>query len=204
MAFFRMRALSPVERFESALREKQAARESLAERLKAAEAALGERRDAAERLAIASAADAELDRAEKNMRAADDRAKTLKAATTQLDEQIVTIERELADAAGAVRECEGILEGPGVPRRNRTVSGNRGIVTDEPRGQDLARRRVRDRLRSVHGAAEQLASVFAERLWGGYEWRRDRLLCLHRIRCRVDYGRRSKKSAAGHADWNHC
>ena len=31
MAFFRKRALSPVERFESALKEKQAARESLAE-----------------------------------------------------------------------------------------------------------------------------------------------------------------------------
>jgi len=98
MAFFRKRALSPVERFESALKEKQAARESLAERLKAAEATLGERRDAAERLAIASAADAELDRAETDMRAAEDRAKTLKAATMQLDEQIVTIERELADS----------------------------------------------------------------------------------------------------------
>jgi hypothetical protein len=98
MAFFSKRAVSPVERFESALKEKQAARESLAERLKAAEAALGERRDAAERLAIASAADAQLDRAETDMRAAEDRAQTLRAATTQLDEQIVTIERELADA----------------------------------------------------------------------------------------------------------
>jgi len=42
MAFFRKRALSPVERFESALREKQAARESLAERLKAADRAVVE------------------------------------------------------------------------------------------------------------------------------------------------------------------
>jgi len=98
MAFFSKRAVSPVERFESALKEKQAARESLAERLKAAEAALRERRDAAERLAIASAADAQLDRAETDMRAAEDRAQTLRAATTQLDEQIVTIERALADA----------------------------------------------------------------------------------------------------------
>ena len=98
MAFFSKRAVSPVERFESALKEKQAARESLAERLKAAEAALRERRDAAERLAIASAANAQLDRAETDMRAAEDRAQTLRAATTQLDEQIVTIERALADA----------------------------------------------------------------------------------------------------------
>jgi hypothetical protein len=98
MAFFSKRALSPVERFENALKEKQTVRENLAERLKAAEAALGERRDAAERLAIASAADAQLDRAETDMRAAEDRATTLRAAMTQLDEQIVTIEGELVNA----------------------------------------------------------------------------------------------------------
>ena len=98
MAFFRKQALSPVERYESALKEKQAARESLAERLNTAEAMLGERRDAAERLALAGAPDAQLDRAETHMRAAEDRAKTLRTAMAQLDEQIVTIERELADA----------------------------------------------------------------------------------------------------------
>src|SRR5262245_39315101 len=98
MAFFSKRTLSPRERFESALREKQAARENLAERLNAAEAALRERRDAAERLAIAGATDAQLDRAETEMRAAEDRAKTLRAALGELDEQIVATERELADA----------------------------------------------------------------------------------------------------------
>ena len=98
MAFFSKRTLSPREHFESALREKQAARENLAERLNAAEATLGERRDAAERLAIAGATDAQLDRAETEMRAAEDRAKTLRAALGQLDEQIVATESELADA----------------------------------------------------------------------------------------------------------
>jgi hypothetical protein len=98
MAFFRKRALSPLERFESTLKEKQAARENLAERLNAAEATLGERRDSAERLAIAGAADAQLDRAETDMRVAEDRAKTLRTALAQLDEQIVMTERELADA----------------------------------------------------------------------------------------------------------
>ena len=98
MAFFRKRALSPVERYESALKEKQAAQENLAERLNAAEAMLGERRDAAERLALAGAADAQLDRAETDMRVAEDRAKTLRTAMAQLHEQIVTIERELPDA----------------------------------------------------------------------------------------------------------
>ena len=97
MAFFSKRAISPVERFESALKDKQTARKNLAERLNAAEATLRERCDAAERLAIAGAADAQLDRAETNMRAAEDRAKTLRAALTQLDEQIVMTERELAD-----------------------------------------------------------------------------------------------------------
>ena len=98
MAFFRKRALGPVERYESALKEKQAAQENLAERLNAAEAMLGERRDAAERLALAGAADAQLDRAETDMRVAEDRAKTLRTAMAQLHEQIVTIELELADA----------------------------------------------------------------------------------------------------------
>jgi len=97
MAFFSKRAISPVERFESALKDKQTARKNLAERLNAAEATLGEKCDAAERLAIAGAADAQLDRAETNMRAAEDRAKTLRAALMQLDEQIVMTERELAD-----------------------------------------------------------------------------------------------------------
>jgi hypothetical protein len=98
MAFFSKRTLSPRERFESVLREKQAARENLAERLNAAEATLRERHDAAERLAIAGATDAQLDRAETEMRAAEDRAKTLRAALGQLGEQIVATERELADA----------------------------------------------------------------------------------------------------------
>jgi hypothetical protein len=98
MAFFSKRTLSPRERFESVLREKQAARETLAGRLNAAEATLRERHDAAERLAIAGATDAQLDRAETEMRAAEDRAKTLRAALGQLDEQIVATERELADA----------------------------------------------------------------------------------------------------------
>jgi hypothetical protein len=97
MTFWK-RELSPIERFENALKEKQASRENLAERLKAAEVVLEERRDAAERLAIASAADAQLDRAETDMRAAEDRAKILRAAITQLDEQIVMIECELVDA----------------------------------------------------------------------------------------------------------
>jgi hypothetical protein len=78
MPFFSKRALSPRERFESELKEKQAARENLAERLNAAEAALGEKRDAAERLAIAGATDAQLDRAETQLRAAEDRAVTLR------------------------------------------------------------------------------------------------------------------------------
>jgi hypothetical protein len=98
MAFFSKRELSPVERFESALKDKQVARVSLADRLTAAEATLAERRDAAEQLAMTGAADAQLDRAEVDMRAAEDRAKTLRAALTHLDEQISTTERELADA----------------------------------------------------------------------------------------------------------
>jgi hypothetical protein len=63
MAFFK-RELSPVERFESALKDKQAARQKLADRLSIAETVLGEKRVAAERLAVAGATNAQLDRAE--------------------------------------------------------------------------------------------------------------------------------------------
>jgi hypothetical protein len=97
MAFFK-RELSPVERFESALKDKQAARQKLADRLNIAETVLGEKRVAAERLAVAGATNAQLDRAEADMRAVEDRAKTLRAALVELDEQIVSTERALADA----------------------------------------------------------------------------------------------------------
>jgi hypothetical protein len=97
MAFFK-RELSPVERFERALKDKQAARQKLADRLCIAETVLGEKRAAAERLAVAGAADAQLDRADANMRAVEDRAKTLRAALVEFDEQIVATERALAEA----------------------------------------------------------------------------------------------------------
>jgi hypothetical protein len=97
MAFFK-RELSPVERFESALKDKQAARQKLADRLSIAETVLGEKRAVAERLAVAGATNTQLDRAETNMRAVEERAKTLRAALVEFDEQIASTERALADA----------------------------------------------------------------------------------------------------------
>jgi hypothetical protein len=97
MAFFK-RELSTVERFERALREKQAERQKLADRLGLAETALGEKRDEAERLAVAGAANAKLARAEARMRTVEDRAKTLRTALVEFDEQVVATERALADA----------------------------------------------------------------------------------------------------------
>ena len=44
MAFFSKRELSPIERFESALKDMQVAREKLTDRVRAAETALGEKR----------------------------------------------------------------------------------------------------------------------------------------------------------------
>jgi len=78
MGFFK-RELSPVERFERALKDKQAARQKLADRLSIAETVLAEKRVAAERLAVVGAANAQLDRAEANLRAVEERAKTLRA-----------------------------------------------------------------------------------------------------------------------------
>ena len=98
MAFFSKPELTPIERFKSALKDKHVAREKLTDRLRAAEMALEEKRAAATRLAMAGAADAQLDWAEADMRTAEDRTKTLRTALAQLDEQVATTERELADA----------------------------------------------------------------------------------------------------------
>jgi len=97
MAFFK-RELSPVERFERALKEKQAERRRLAGRVSVAEAALLDKRAEAERLAVAGAANAKLARVEAGMRTVEDRAKTLRAALVEFDEQVVATERALADA----------------------------------------------------------------------------------------------------------
>src|SRR3954467_2276105 len=102
MAFFNRelfkRELGPIERFENALKEKLAARQKLAERLSVAETELVEKRDAAERLAVAGAANARLDRAEAAMRAVEDRANTWRAELAECDEQVASAERALTDA----------------------------------------------------------------------------------------------------------
>jgi hypothetical protein len=97
MAFFN-REPTPVERFESSLRDKHAARQKLADRLSLVETVVGEKRAAAERLAVAGATDAKLGRAEGELRAVEERAKTLRAELAEFDEQIASTERALADA----------------------------------------------------------------------------------------------------------
>jgi hypothetical protein len=108
MGFFK-RELSPVERFERALKDKQATRQTLADRLSIAETVLAEKRVAAERLAVAGAANAQLDRAEANLRTIEERAKTLRAGLVEFDEQIALTERALADAK-AQRDRELVAE----------------------------------------------------------------------------------------------
>jgi len=97
MGFFK-RELSPVERFETVLGAKQAERRKLVARLSVTEGLLVEKRAAAERLAVAGAANAKLERAEADMRDLEDRAKTQRAALAECDEQVASTERALADA----------------------------------------------------------------------------------------------------------
>jgi hypothetical protein len=97
MAFFR-RELGPVERFENALKEKLAARQKLASRSSLTEKELVEKRAATERLAVAGANSTKLDRAEAGMRAVEDRARTLRAALAELDEQVASAERAWSEA----------------------------------------------------------------------------------------------------------
>jgi septal ring factor EnvC (AmiA/AmiB activator) len=75
-----------------------AARQKLADRLSLVETVVGEKRAAAERLAVAGATDAKLGRAEAKLRAVEERAKTLRAELVEFDEQIASTERALADA----------------------------------------------------------------------------------------------------------
>ena len=97
MAFFK-RELTPVERFESTLRERRAARQKQADRVTAIEAVVAEKRAAAERLAVTGATDVKLGRAEIQLRAVEERAKTLRAELAEFDEQIGSTERALAEA----------------------------------------------------------------------------------------------------------
>src|SRR5436305_5649899 len=97
MAFFK-RKRTIIERFESALKDKQTVRRKLAEQLSIAEKILGEKRVVAERRAVAGATTAQLERSELSMRAGEDRAKSLRAALAEFDEQVFSTERALADA----------------------------------------------------------------------------------------------------------
>src|SRR5215471_6775078 len=97
MAFFK-RDLGPVESFESALKRKRTTRQKLAERLSVTETVLEEQRAAAQRLAVAGATDGQLDRADANMRSVEDRTRRQRAELAELDEQIASTERALAEA----------------------------------------------------------------------------------------------------------
>jgi hypothetical protein len=108
MSFFR-RELSPVERFEGALCEKQTARLKLAAKLRTADAVVADQRKTAERLAVAGAADAKLARAEAELRTVEERAKTLRAELADFDEQLLSTERALAEAR-VQRERDGIAD----------------------------------------------------------------------------------------------
>jgi G3E family GTPase len=109
MAFFK-REVSPVERFETMLKEKQAARQKLAGRLGAAEAVVTEKRTAAEKLAVAGAATAQLERAEASLRTVEERARTLRAEFADLDEQVAATERALTEAR-AQRDRDSTADG---------------------------------------------------------------------------------------------
>jgi hypothetical protein len=97
MAFFK-RELSPVERFESMLKERRAARQKQSDRVNLIETVVGEQRAVAERLAVAGATDAKLGRAESKLRGVEERAKALRVELAEFDEQIASTERALAEA----------------------------------------------------------------------------------------------------------
>ena len=120
MAFFK-RELGPIERFENALKEKQTARQKLAERLSVAESELAEKRAAAEKLAVAGAANARLDRAEASMRAVEDRTKAMRAELLDFDEQVAS-----AATPSPTRSRRWLRRSSG-PRRHLMVAPPRSL-----------------------------------------------------------------------------
>src|SRR6476659_377279 len=115
MAFFK-RELGPIERFENALKEKQTARQKLADRLSVAETELAEKRTAAERLAVAGAANARLDRAEAAMRAVEDLGRQITSNRRAFDARLATLRKPLVGS----RDCTWRLGlRTSVPRKSR-------------------------------------------------------------------------------------
>src|SRR6201987_1728178 len=110
MGFFQ-RELSPVERFEGGHLAKQDERRKLAARLALAEKLLVERRTDAEKLAVAGANAARLERAEAKMREVEERARTLRTELAEIDDQITATDRALSDArAQRDRELAAAIE----------------------------------------------------------------------------------------------
>ncbi len=113
MAFFK-RELSPVETFQRALKDRQAAQQKLGERLAVAETALDAKRLASERLAKSGASNAQLDRADSDMRVNEEQAKSLRVAVAECDEQVVLAQRAVDEAVAqrdrdiAAREIEAM------------------------------------------------------------------------------------------------
>jgi hypothetical protein len=99
IAFFSRPKPGPIERLEIVLKDNQALRQGLVGRLDTAEMFVSDKRQAGERLALDGASDEALGWAEAATRVAEDRARTLRAALTQLDEQIADAERALRTAA---------------------------------------------------------------------------------------------------------
>lgn len=97
MAFFK-RELSPVETFQRALKEKQVAQAKLGERLALVEKALEEKRVAAERLAKSGASNAQLDRADAQMRLVEEQTKSLRVSVAEGSEQVALAGRALDEA----------------------------------------------------------------------------------------------------------
>ena len=144
MAFFK-RELSPVERFESALLAKQDERRKLATRLDVAETLFVEKRTDAEKLAVAGANAARLERAEAKMREVEERVRTLRTELAELDEQTAATERALSDAraqrdrelaADQIEALAAAIEragpgfGAGAAALVGAVTGNKTAVTE--------------------------------------------------------------------------
>lgn len=95
--FVNRRERAPIKRLEAVLRDKRSQRENIAERLSVTETLIAEKRAAVQHLAISGAGDGELDQAERDVRASEDRGKTLEGALEQIADAITQGENELSE-----------------------------------------------------------------------------------------------------------
>ena len=119
-----------------------------------------EKRTAAEKLAVAGAATAQLERAEANLRSVEERARTLRAELADLDEQVAATERAVTEARAQRDRDAAARRHRGDGRGDR--KGRAGIRSGQRRAAGGCRRRQGRRCRKRQKFSDSVEAVRRE------------------------------------------